>query len=305
MAWQRARQRQVGGIPFRSPDGLGGRCPCLGRRRPKRRAVRPSFELRNFDRPRGKCNDLALFRSLDDKQLAEMQMVIRGLIFDFDGVIADSEALANTVLAESVSSLGQQTTLDEALSRYMGKRWPEVVALIETDIGRTVPDGFSDTLKAATLERFRAELREVQGAAAFIRYFAHLPRCIASSSSLDRLQICLDVLGLAGEFGTNVFSAEMVERGKPHPEIFLLAAQRMGIAPANCMVIEDSANGVRAALAAGMAVIGLCAGSHLRPGHSQRLIDAGASYIAQTWNEVLVIVTSLVECQGASVRTVC
>ena len=220
-------------------------------------------------------------------------MIIRGLVFDFDGVIADSEALANTVLAETVSSLGQQTTLDEALSRYMGKRWPEVVALIETEIGRAVPDGFSDALKAATLGRFRAELREVEGAAAFIRHCAHLPRCIASSSSLDRLQTCLDVLGLAGEFGNNVFSADMVERGKPDPDIFLLAAQRMGIAPAHCMVIEDSASGVRAALAAGMAVVGLCAGSHLRPGHSQRLTDAGASYIAETWSEVLVIVTSL------------
>jgi beta-phosphoglucomutase-like phosphatase (HAD superfamily) len=148
-------------------------------------------------------------------------MDIRALIFDFDGVVADSEALANTVLAETVTALGRQTTLDEALTRYMGKRWQEVVALIEDDIGQAVPDGFSDSLKLATLNRFRAELREVQGAGAFIRCFAHLPRCIASSSSLDRLQVCLDVLGLADEFCDHVFSADMVERGKPHPDIFL------------------------------------------------------------------------------------
>lgn len=222
-------------------------------------------------------------------------MGVRGLIFDFDGVIADSEALANTVLAETITSLGRETTLDEALSRYMGRRWPEVVALIENDIGCAVPDGFVDSLRAATLDRFRADLREVQGAGGFMKHFAHLPRCIASSSSLDRLQVCLEILGLAGEFGNNVFSADMVERGKPHPDIFLLAAQRMDIPPSSCVVIEDSPSGVRAGVAAEMTVIGLCAGSHLRPGHRQRLADAGACYTADTWSEVLALMSSLPE----------
>jgi beta-phosphoglucomutase-like phosphatase (HAD superfamily) len=220
-------------------------------------------------------------------------MDIRALIFDFDGVIADSEALANTVLAETVSALGRPTTLDESLTRYMGRRWQEVVALIENDVGRTVPDGFSDSLKRATLNRFRAELREVQGAGAFIRHFAHLPRCIASSSSLDRLQVCLDVLGLADEFGDNVFSADMVERGKPHPDIFLFAAQKMQVSPENCLLVEDSASGVIAGLAAGMTVLGLCAGSHSRVGHARRLTDAGALFTAGTWDEVFGIMSAL------------
>jgi HAD superfamily hydrolase (TIGR01509 family) len=217
-------------------------------------------------------------------------MVVRALIFDFDGVIADSEALANIVLAETVSGLGCPTSLDEALSRYMGKRWPEVIAAIESDIGRAVPNGFSDDLKAATLKRFRADLREVEGAKAFIEHFADLPRCIASSSSLDRLQLCLDVLGLTDLFGKNVFSADMVERGKPHPDIFLFAAQSIGVAPADCVVIEDSASGVRAGVAAGMTVVGLCAGAHIRSGHAQRLIDAGAHYTADTWSDVRAFV---------------
>jgi HAD superfamily hydrolase (TIGR01509 family) len=220
---------------------------------------------------------------------------VRALIVDFDGVIADSEALANTVLAETVSGLGCPTSLDESLNRYVGKRWPEVIAAIESDIGRAVPNSFSDDLKAATLERFRADLREVEGARAFIRHFANLPRCIASSSSLDRLHLCLDILGLAGLFGKNVFSADMVERGKPHPDIFLFAAQSIGVAPADCVVIEDSASGVRAGVAAGMTVLGLCAGSHVRPGHAQRLTDAGAFHVADTWSGVGAFVASLVE----------
>ncbi|WP_158925745.1 HAD family phosphatase [Acidisphaera sp. S103] len=217
-----------------------------------------------------------------------------GFIFDFDGVIADSEALANTVLAEAVSLLGQPTTLDDALTRYMGKRWQDMVASIEDGIGRPVPDDFSDDLKMAILARFRTDLREVAGASAFIQRFASVPRCIASSGSQDRLRLCLDVLGLTDTFGDNVFSADMVTRGKPHPDIFLLAAERIGVAPADCLVVEDSVSGVRAGVAAGMTVIGLCAGSHLRDGHADRMLQAGAACAAGTWDEVAAIVETLV-----------
>jgi hypothetical protein len=109
---------------------------------------------------------------------------VGALIFDFDGVIADSEAIANTVLAETVTGLGHSTTLDQALTRYMGRRWGEVVAEIEAAIGKPLPDNFSDQLKLATLARFRTDLKEVSGATDFIRRFAHIPRCIASSSSI-------------------------------------------------------------------------------------------------------------------------
>ncbi len=184
------------------------------------------------------------------------------LIFDFDGVIADSEAIANTVLAETVTGLGHATTLDQALARYMGRRWTEVVAEIEAAIGKPVPSNFSDQLRFATLERFRTDLKEVSGATAFIRRFSHIPRCIASSSSIDRLQLCLSVLGLEVEFGGHVYSADMVARGKPHPDIFLYAASKLGVNPNECLVIEDSAGGIRAAVAAGMTAVGLSAASH-------------------------------------------
>ena len=221
---------------------------------------------------------------------ARGQMRERGLIYDFDGVIGDSEALANMVLAETITRLGHPTTLEGALHRYMGKRWPEVIALIESDLGRALPHSFADDLKLATLERFRADLREVQGASSFIRHFNHIPRCIASSSSLDRLHTCLQILGLANEFGSHIYSADMVERGKPHPDIFLLAAHKLKIRPSDCIVIEDSSGGVSAGVAAGTMVVGLCAGSHVQPGHAQRLVAAGASFTASTWAEALEIV---------------
>jgi beta-phosphoglucomutase-like phosphatase (HAD superfamily) len=129
-------------------------------------------------------------------------------------------------------------------------------------------------------------LKEVSGATNFIRRFSHIPRCIASSSSIDRLQLCLSVLELEAEFGNHVFSADMVARGKPHPDIFVFAAGKLGVSPDECLVIEDSAGGIRAAVAAGMTAIGLCAASHIREGHDAKLRDAGAVHLAQSWSDV-------------------
>lgn len=220
------------------------------------------------------------------------------LIFDFDGVIADSEAIANTVLAETVTGLGYSTTLDQSLSRFAHRRWVEVIAEIEAAIGKPLPSDFSDELKRATLDRFRSDLKEVSGAADFIERFAHIPRCIASSSSIDRLQLCLSVLDMEAEFGDRVFSADMVARGKPHPDIFLFAAGKLGVSPERCLVIEDSAGGIQAAVAAGMTAVGLCAASHIREGHDVRLRDAGAVHLAQSWKDVERIAMGFFENQS-------
>jgi HAD superfamily hydrolase (TIGR01509 family) len=212
--------------------------------------------------------------------------MVGAFIFDFDGVIADSEAIANTVLAEIVTDLGHPTTLDQSLVRYSGRRWDEVMAEIEVAIGKSLPSNFSSELKRATLDRFRTDLKEVSGVADFIKRFSHIPRCIASSSSIDRLQLCLSVLALEAEFGNHVFSADMVARGKPYPDIFLFAAGKLGVSPDECLVIEDSASGIKAAVAAGMTAIGLCAASHIREGHDLKLRDAGALHLAHSWPDV-------------------
>lgn len=222
------------------------------------------------------------------------------LIFDFDGVIADSEALANTVLAEFVTALGHPTSLEDSLQRYTGSRWNDVIAKIEAAVGKPIPAGFSGDLKSATLDRFRTDLREVSGAGKFIETFSHVPRCIASSSSIDRLQLCLQVLDLTDAFDGNVFSADMVSRGKPHPDIFLFAADRLGVDPKSCLVIEDSTGGIKAAVAAGMTAVGLCAASHIRTGHDLKLREAGAVHLANSWADVATIASQFLE--GASHR---
>ncbi len=211
------------------------------------------------------------------------------LIFDFDGVVADSEALANTVLAEIVTELGHATNLEDALERYSGRRWADAMEAIESATGKPLPASFSADLKSATFDRFRTDLTEVSGATKFIQTFPDIPRCIASSSSIDRLQLCLSILNLTDKFGANVFSADMVPRGKPHPDIFLFAADKLGVNPASCLVIEDSASGIRGAVAAGMTAVGLCAASHIRAGHHLKLREAGAVHLANSWDEAETI----------------
>jgi HAD superfamily hydrolase (TIGR01509 family) len=211
---------------------------------------------------------------------------IRLIIFDFDGVIADSEVLSNSVLAECVSEVGLPTALDDAYRLYMGKRVPEIAAAVEASLGRPLRPDFGDDFQKRALARFRTDLKVVAGARDYLATFAHVPRCIASTSSPERLAVSLRALGLVETFGASVFSSELVPRGKPHPDIFLYAARQFAVDPAECLVIEDSVSGVQAGVAAGMTVIGLLAASHIGDGHGERLRRAGAHHIAATFGEV-------------------
>ncbi len=213
------------------------------------------------------------------------QQANRLLIFDFDGVIADSEVISNRVLAEAVSQLGKPTSLQESYARYMGKRSPEVLAEIERAIGRPLPAGFPETLQERTLAALGKDIEAVAGLHDYLAAFPGPQRCIASSSSPDRLVLCLEVLGLRDAFGPHVYSASLVAHGKPAPDIFLYAAEQLGVTPRNCLVLEDSATGVEAAIAAGMTVIGLLAASHIQPDHGARLAAAGAHFVAESFAE--------------------
>src|SRR5215475_10796607 len=131
----------------------------------------------------------------------------RAIIFDFDGVIADSEVLSNTVLAEVVTELGVPTTLEDAYRDYMGKRFHDVIAAIELTVGRSLPRSFAEAYQERTLRRFRQGLAPIAGVREFIAAFLDVPRCIASSSSPDRLALCLEVLEMTPLFEGRVFSA--------------------------------------------------------------------------------------------------
>jgi HAD superfamily hydrolase (TIGR01509 family) len=210
----------------------------------------------------------------------------RAIIFDFDGVLADSEVLSNSVLAEIVTELGVPTSLNDSYRTFMGKRLKEVIEAIEVVIGRKLPPDFADAYQLRTFDAFRAHLEPVAGAREFLEAWCEVPCCIASSSSPERLALSLEVLKMTPHFEERVFSASNVARGKPHPDIFLHAAEQLGIHPGDCIVIEDSLSGVTAGRAAGATVIGLTAASHVQPGHDARLRRAGADHVVPSFAEL-------------------
>ena len=197
------------------------------------------------------------------------------LIFDCDGVLVDSEHLACAALAELMTTLGHSMTADEAMLAFAGRSLKDVLARAERLLSRPIPEDLGEQAAVQLMARFRRELQAVAGVKEAI---AALPyrRCVASSSDPGRLTLSLDVTGLSALFGNNVFSAVEVANGKPAPDLFLLAARRLGEDPSSCIVIEDSVLGVEAAGAAGMAAIGFAGASHANQGLAERLAAAGA-----------------------------
>ena len=208
------------------------------------------------------------------------------IIFDFDGVIVDSEVLASEVLADRITELGYPTSLDESFEHYLGRNWQSCLDKFEELWGKPAPAGWREQIDAE-IERRLDELQPIAGAIDFVTHNTATARCIASSSTPEWIERRLALVGLAGHFAGAIFSSAIhVARGKPHPDIYLHAARAMGVAPASALVIEDSVVGVTAAVAAGASVVGLCAGAHARGDHGGRLRAAGAHVICHSFAEV-------------------
>jgi len=182
------------------------------------------------------------------------------VIFDCDGVLVDSEPLANRTLSEAFQAAGFPIGYDDCCEHMIGLSLTSCFALAEEWHGRPVPDTLLPDVRRRTQAAIQAELQPVSGARAAV--LAAAGRCcVASSSDPAKLRLSLDVTGLLPLFDGRIFSAAQVSRGKPAPDLFLFAADRMGIAPERCVVVEDSRYGVQAARAAGMAVLGYTGGS--------------------------------------------
>jgi HAD superfamily hydrolase (TIGR01509 family) len=197
------------------------------------------------------------------------------IIFDCDGVLVDSEIIAHTLLAQMMTDLGHPMTTAEAVQRFAGRSLADTLSLIEVDLTRSIPEELGQRYGRLLLERLRRDLKPIAGVKAAVAALPY-PRCVASSSSLERIRLSLEATGLASLFGANIFSATQVAHGKPAPDLYLFASRRMGIAPEHCVVVEDSALGVTAGRAAGMKVIGFTGAAHATPDAAQRLAAAGA-----------------------------
>ncbi|MFN3711896.1 MAG: HAD family hydrolase [Alishewanella aestuarii] len=186
------------------------------------------------------------------------------IIFDCDGVIADSEILSAEVLIDQLAALDIAITFDDVRRDFLGRSFPTVAGLIRARFARELPADFEGSYRARLLDRFGTGLRETPGFSQMLAGLGARPVCVATSSSPPRVARTLSLLGLDGRFGAHVFTASQVARGKPAPDLFLFAATQMGTPPDRALVIEDSAPGLAAARAAGMAHLHYAGGAHLR-----------------------------------------
>lgn len=180
------------------------------------------------------------------------------VIFDCDGVLVNSEPISNRIIAEVLTENGLPMRPEDCYTHFMGRTMRDCVDILAHQFSHTAAADFVDEVRARTLEALRAEIEPVPGVAAALARIA-LPVCVASSGQLKKMRTTLKITGLLDHFEGRLFSAAGMERGKPHPDIFLRAAEAMGAEPRACAVIEDSPVGVQAGVAAGMTVFGYAA----------------------------------------------
>jgi HAD superfamily hydrolase (TIGR01509 family) len=214
------------------------------------------------------------------------------IIFDCDGVLVDSEPIAAAAAAEAFTRAGLPFTPELVIRQFTGMSDADMIAAVEAAGGRSLPSDFAATLACATEKRLLAELRPMPHAAEVLAGLEQA-RCVASSSSLDRVRLSLEITGIISFFHTHLFSASEVERGKPAPDLFLYAAERMHVAPGECVVVEDSERGVAAAAAAGMTPIGFTGGGHADSGSTFALIAAGARTVIADLRELPAVLAEL------------
>lgn len=209
---------------------------------------------------------------------------VEAVIFDFDGVVVDSEPISLGTLHASLQDFGVEIGLDEVRQRFLGKSIREIGPFVDAHGNRPAADGFSKHWQDRLFGQFRRELKPMDGVVSLLDRLdaAGIPFCIASGASLERLALSLDAVGLTERFGDQVYSVELVQRDKPAPDIFHYAADKLAIPRQACLVIEDAPAGIEGAATAGMRPVGFVGGSHLtgiRQTHASLLTNKGAERI--------------------------
>lgn len=207
------------------------------------------------------------------------ELAIDGVIFDCDGVLIDTEPVSNALLAQTLTELGLPTTFEQSVRDFMGRSWAHALSVVERRLGAPPPPELERRYRQRLFAAYAAGIPPIPGIEAALDALdaAAVPRCVASSGDHERIRRGLAAAGLRDRFDDRtIFSAEDVERGKPHPDLFLHAAAQMGSRPAATVVVEDSLPGVQAGVAAGMRVLGYAPA----PAAAELLRAAGAEPFA-------------------------
>lgn len=212
------------------------------------------------------------------------------VIFDCDGVLVDSEPISLAVLVEALAAAGVAMSEEEAHDRFLGRSLKSMSEILHDEYGLAIDAAFLEAMRKVLYERFRLELQPIDGIAETVDGLG-IAHCVASSSQPERIRLSLSVTGLIDRFEPNIFSATMVSRGKPAPDLFLHASAVMGVEPARCVVVEDSPAGIAAAKSAGMRVVAFTGGSHARtPRHRETLLNLKPDALFDDMRELLQFV---------------
>lgn len=210
------------------------------------------------------------------------------IIFDCDGVLVDSEMIAQRVGVEALAHINYSITTEESLKRFTGLSGINVRKIIFEESGIDLPeDFFSKTCQPQILKAFEIELKPLLQEVLCALHQQNISRCVASSSPRERVVRALEITGQKRFFtDETIFTAQQVQKGKPAPDLFLFAAKQMGCLPKDCLVIEDSPADIEAALAANMHVIGFLGGTHAHYGWYQEKINHYQIPVAYSTHEL-------------------
>jgi len=198
------------------------------------------------------------------------------------------------VLAAAFSRVGVTLTPETVAREFHGRRTADIFVAVEKTTKRSLPPNFAATVAAETLRRFRDELQAIPHAAHALTWIRG-PKAVASSSAPDRVRTSLEVTGLMRFFESRLFSASHVADGKPAPDLFLAAAIQLEVAPADCIVVEDSVPGIAAAKAAGMTAIGFIGSPHAGGRMGPELMAAGARTVIA---DMRALASTIIELRG-------
>ncbi|MCB0494888.1 MAG: HAD family phosphatase [Cyclobacteriaceae bacterium] len=217
--------------------------------------------------------------------------MIKHILFDCDGVLVDTEITAAEVMVESLNELGVEITLDYYLNNLSGSTF---TTILDTYLGNSFNGDerkqFLDEAENKTVKKVEA----IRGVENVLRQLT-LPKSIVSNSHIWHVEHVISRTGIDHFFTGHVFSSELVGRPKPFPDVYNLATAKLELLPDELIAIEDSSTGVQAAVAAQIPVIGFTGASHILPGHEQKLKDSGAIEIANTMDELMEVLNSLIK----------
>lgn len=183
------------------------------------------------------------------------------IIFDCDGVLVDSEPIANAVLVEMANDFGANIDLKYAMAHFKGGSMQSCVDKISGLVKEPLPDYFIETYRKRSFEAFKKEVKPVEGVKNVLDNL-DIPFCVASSGPVEKIRFNLELTGLLPYFENRIFSCYTINKWKPNPAVFLWAADIMGFKPKDCLIIEDSLTGMKAAKNGGFDVFGFTAHDH-------------------------------------------